>query len=354
MPKFRGGSARGTRGTGKKGYIDSYLDNEEFQAKSSSRPKKQIQAKSAGLEPELANATVVEVFPKQCRVRIDADGVEILCAYRRAQIMSTQVEGFRERSPVAVGDRVRAEKLNPQSGVIDGVCVRRNFLARPAPGQDDPSLIHVIASNLDLLVIVASVNLPEFSPGLIDRYLIAAEAAAIPVLICVTKSDLIQAGVPALWERYTELGYRAILLCSRQTQGFEELRKEVQGKTVAFCGHSGVGKTSLLRVLTNRPEFGKIGEVNPLTGKGKHTTTSSVLYWDGATKSNWMDTPGIREFGLIGVGPENLKDFFPEFAQLSCTSQGCHHQDEPECQARDLFRHGSYQRILQSFLNPQG
>ncbi len=333
------------------------------------KPKKKV-SKSEPLDPALANSTVTEVFPNQCRVLLDqpsdpaaALGTqprEILCSYRRAQILRSSEDDFRERSPVAVGDRVLAEATDPQSGVVEGWVERRNYLARPAPGKDDPNIIHVIAANIDLLVIVASVTLPEFSPGLVDRYLIAAQAAGIASLICVTKNDLTNPDTQRLWEKYGELGYKWLLLGERGKVGLEPLRSQVVGKTVVFCGHSGVGKTSLFRALLGR-EIGRVGEVNVQTGKGRHTTTSSILYRPekgaekGAEKgenSNWIDTPGIREFGLIGVEPESLRNFFPEFAGLDCTANGCSHLGEDGCQATDLFRYQSYLRIHESLIAP--
>src|ERR1700758_2630938 len=125
-PKFRGGS-------------DDFLDDEEFGRSAKGKPKKKSGQKSGLLDPSKANATVTEVFPNQARVRLDEGSLEILCTYRRAQVISNSESGLRERTPVAVGDRVLAEKLNPQSGVIEGVAARSNFLARPAPGRDDPN-----------------------------------------------------------------------------------------------------------------------------------------------------------------------------------------------------------------------
>jgi ribosome biogenesis GTPase len=339
-------------------------DQETNRSTGAGKPKKKT-SKSAPLDPSEANATVTEVFPNQCRVRPDPDAAaqieqqEILCSYRRAQILQSPDEVLRERSPVAVGDRVQIEMLNPQAGVVEGLVIRRNFLARPAPGKEDPNIIHVIAANIDLLVIVASVTLPDFSPGLIDRYLIASQAAGIPALICVTKADLANSETARLWEAYGELGYQWILTGRDQENalpgenllqhGLESLKNQVAGKTVVFCGHSGVGKTSLFRTLLNR-DIGRIGEVNVQTGKGRHTTTSSILYRDEATQANWIDTPGIREFGLIGVEAENLRNFFPEFSSLACTANGCSHLGEEGCEATDLFRHGSYLRIHESLL----
>jgi ribosome biogenesis GTPase len=335
MSKFRGGS-------------DEWLDDENSSRRGVGKPKKKS-SKAAFLDAALANATIVEVFPKQARARMDADGVELLCSYRRAQVIQND-ENYRERSPVAVGDRVQASQLNPQDGVIEGVCERRNSLSRPAPGKDASSnIFHVIAANIDLLTIVASTKLPEFSVGLVDRYLIAARAAGIDALICVTKVDLI-GGTEGLWDEYRKIGYPVVLISAAASLGIEELFPKIEGKTVVFCGHSGVGKTSLFRRIIGS-QVGKIGEVNVSTGKGRHTTTSAILYPRGNSK--WIDTPGIREFGLVGVTSENLSIYFPEFAGLPCTVRGCSHIDQEGCDAVGLFRHPSFLRIHQSLMELQ-
>src|SRR5262245_37584740 len=120
-PKFRGDS-------------DDWLDSDETTNRSRvTRSKKK--SKAEALAPEKANAIVAEVFPNQCRVRLDENGEDFLCSYRRADLMGIKESGFRERSPVAVGDRVLAERTSPDAGVIEGICARRNFLARPAPGR---------------------------------------------------------------------------------------------------------------------------------------------------------------------------------------------------------------------------
>jgi ribosome biogenesis GTPase len=348
-PKFRGGS-------------DDWLDDEDKGHREGSKPKKHS-SKAGLLPPEQANATVVEVFPKQARVHMDqpltagSTDFEILCAYRRAQVIQND-ENYRERTPVAVGDRVVATVLSPQSGVIEGVCSRRNFLARPAPGKeikkDESITLHIVAANIDLLVIVASVKLPDFSPGLVDRYLIAAQAAGIPKLLCITKADLLDNSSsqdwPKDWEEYRNIGYDVHIVSTRKLEGIAKLLSELEHKTVVFCGHSGVGKTSLFRTIMEK-EVGRIGEVSAQTGKGRHTTTSAILYQQG--DSNWIDTPGIREFGLIGVSSENLGTYFPEFEKLACTLNGCRHLDEPDCQATHLFRYPSYRRIHQSLLESE-
>lgn len=336
-PKFRGGS-------------DDWLDDEDSNHREGSAPKKKS-PKAAFLPPDQGNATVIEVYPKQARVVLDlSSSTSLLCGYRRAQVIQSN-ENVRERSPVAVGDRVLIAQLNPQDGIIEGICARRNSLARPAPGKeqkkDESIILHVVAANVDLLVIVASVSSPEFSPGLVDRYIIAAQAAGIPSLICITKTDLLAPGSPRPWQEYQKIGYPLYALSVVAGDGVNELLPELEGKTVVFCGHSGVGKTSLFRKILDQ-NVGKTGEVSESTGKGRHTTTSSILYQKGNSK--WIDTPGIREFGLIGVTSENISTYFPEFKSLACTARGCSHIGMADCQATELFRYPSFLRIHESLL----
>ncbi|MBL7715498.1 MAG: ribosome small subunit-dependent GTPase A [Bdellovibrionales bacterium] len=333
-PKFKGGS-------------DDWLDDQKSARRSGSK-KKGAKLSEGPLPAADANATVIEVFPKLCKVRLDADGGFRLCSYRRANVMAPDPDGVRSRAPVSAGDRVKVTSTDPQSGVVEGVCERLNFLARPAPDKDG-KLIHVLASNLDVLVIVASVHQPDFSPGLVDRFWIAAIRAGIPVIVVASKFDLWQGGPDRPWALYEKLGLSVYEVCSKTGNGVEEVLQALQGKRVVFCGHSGVGKTSLLNSLLGG-DIGKVGDTNEFTGKGRHTTTSAVLI-EGPGGASWIDTPGVREFGLWGIDPDGLRDFFPEFGGLPCTGSGCTHQEhETECQARELPRHPNYLRILQSLL----
>ncbi len=335
-PKFRGDS-------------EDWLDDEAVQGnvKAAIKPKK-ARGRAAPLLWEQANGIVVEVFPKQCKVRME-EGAEILCSYRRAEVIS-ESQKERERSPVAVGDRVLARTLSPDAGVVEGICARKNSLVRPAPDQASKKIRHVVAANVDVLVIVASVERPKFSPGLVDRYLVAAQASGIYPLICLNKIDLLSEGEEKPWNIYRDLGFDEVRVSAKRGNGMEELRGKLleqwRGKTIVFCGQSGVGKTSLLRTFLG-VEIGKIGEVSDATGKGRHTTTGAILL-QGPAGCQWIDTPGIREFGLLGVEPESLAGFFPEFARLECSRSGCFHVDEEGCQATELPRYPSYRRLFES------
>jgi ribosome biogenesis GTPase len=342
MPKYRGDS-------------EDWLDHEESKNGGSRRGRangpKQKTDKAKPLSAEQANATVAEVFPNQCRVRLDEDRSEILCSYRRATVF--QQGDIRERSPVAVGDRVSAQRLNPQSGIVEGVCLRRNHLSRPAPGREDQGKTqHVVAANVDYLVIVTSATTPAFSPGLVDRYLVAATYAGIEPILCLNKVDQLAADSSRPTRIYKELGYSVFEISTKQQVGMDALLNRIRGKGAVFCGQSGVGKTSLLRVLLGS-NVGKVGDVSGATGKGKHTTTAAILL-GGPEGSDWIDTPGVREFGLLEIKPEQLKDQFPEFRGLACQAPGCLHESEEGCAARSLERYPSYLRIITSLRTGEG
>ncbi len=303
MPKFRGDS-------------DDWLDQEGTKSKrrGGSAGKNKPVGRAIDLPVEKANAVVAEIFPNQCRVRMDGSALALLCSYRRAGVVGKSSTEVRERTPVAVGDRVFVQSTGSHTGIIEGICLRKNSLSRPAPGREEGSLYHTLAANIDLLVIVVSVCEPNFSSGLVDRFLVAAESEKIPVVIGLTKIDL-KVGEETPWKIYEELGYSVLLLSSKDRTGVTQMMQAIQGKTVVFCGQSGVGKTSLLRVLLDDPTLGKIGAVNPTTGKGRHTTTGAVLVGD-AHDSRWIDTPGVREFGLTRIPANELSRYFLEMQNI--------------------------------------
>jgi ribosome biogenesis GTPase len=256
--------------------------------------------------------TVTEVFPKMANVILDEDeSRKLLCSYRRGKIVDRDAE-WRERSPVATGDKVKIHAYGSKDGVIEEILPRVNTIARRAPGREG-KILHTIAANIDFVVVTASLHDPDFSPGLVDRFLIATTTAQIIPVIVINKMDL-QVGDEKPWKLYEDLGYRCYPISAKDEKGIEELRAELRGKTSVFCGHSGVGKTSLLTVLFGEV-VGKVGGISKSTGKGKHTTTVSkmIVVGDG---TRFIDTPGIKEFGLLNVDPKNLIEHFPELWEL--------------------------------------
>lgn len=264
---------------------------------------------------------ISEVFPKMANVILDGEeSKKLLCSYRRGQIVDRDAE-WRERSPVAPGDRVKVHVYGSKDGVIEEVFPRVNFISRKAPGREG-KIMHTIAANVDFVVITSSLHQPDFSPGLIDRFLIATTAARITPLIVINKMDL-RSGEERPWKLYEDLGYRCFPVSTHTREGLTPLRNTLDSKTSVFCGHSGVGKTSLLSLLFGE-DVGRVGEVSGFTGKGKHTTTVSKLIPAGGN-TRFIDTPGIKEFGLIGVPPKDLIQYFPELYELQIKREPYEH-----------------------------
>ena len=302
--------------------------------------KRLREGRATELPAQEGNATVAELFPNQCAVRLDGEAERRLAGYR---LSGLSIEGAaRERSPVCVGDRVRVE-----AGVIVGRCARRNRLVRSAPNSRDP-LLHAIVANVDCLVVVAAAREPEFASGIVDRFLVAAHSQGIATVLCVNKTDLLPPGAKKTWLHYPEAGAALLEACARSGEGVATLAVLLRGKTAVFCGHSGVGKTSLLRRLMKDETFGRIGEISGGTGMGRHTTTGAVLL-PVADGSTWIDTPGIMNFTLVGVDRAGLLEHFPELARAAahCPAD-CAHDQEPGCALRALPRWRSYRQILSS------
>lgn len=278
-----------------------------------------------------AAGVVSEVFPKMANVILDSDPTKkLLCTYRRGQIVARDTEWI-QRSPVAPGDKVQVLVSGSRDGVIEEITPRKNYIARRAPGREG-KIMHTIAANIDFIVVTTSLHDPDFSPGLVDRFLIAGTAAQIVPLIVINKMDL-HTGDERPWKLYEDLGYRCYPISTKTGEGIDAVRSVLHGKTSVFCGHSGVGKTSLLAILFGN-DVGKVGEISKSTGKGKHTTTvSKLIEVEGGTR--FIDTPGIKEFGLIGVDPKELIQYFPEMYELQVKRESYEH----------MARYESYLRI---------
>ena len=221
---------------------------------------------------------------------------------------------------VAPGDKVaiRHEK-------VACVAPRRTTLSRSEPGNANRE--RVIAANIDILVIVAAITDPPFRAALVDRYLVAATRGGIQPILCVTKIDLCRDTSVA--DAYRLAGVPVVYCSVRDGAGVDELRGLLAGSLAVFAGHSGVGKSSLLNAVAQE-DRARTGAVSAGSGKGRHTTTSSKLY-ELPNGARIIDTPGIREFGLGAITPEELHGAFPEIAACSCRFRDCRHREEPDC-----------------------
>jgi len=240
---------------------------------------------------------------------------------------------------VAVGDRVVVRQVAPGEGVIEAVAPRRRVLSRRARGSDDAE--QVIVANIDQLVAVFAVAQPEPILGMLDRFLIIAEAQDIPAIICLNKIDLDPDGTRrSLFAPYRAAGYPIVETSAQTGQGTDVLWSMLRGKLSAFAGPSGVGKSSLVKVF--RPDLTvRIGAVSEVTGRGRHTTTTTTLIQlDDETFI--ADTPGIGTLGLWGVRATELDKCFPEFRPYrgACYYPDCRHRAEPGCAVRDAVEAG--------------
>jgi ribosome biogenesis GTPase len=278
---------------------------------------------------------VVEVSGDLCRVRLG--GETILCTLRGS--LTAQEGGF--MNAVAVGDRVLIAEDGGGRGVIESVLPRQGVIVRSNPGAE--ALQRLVAANVDQLLIVTSWRSPHLWPELIDRYLITARRGAIRPLICVNKIDLAdsRAEVEAAIAPYRTLGYAVLLTSASSGEGVDALRGQLAGQITALAGLSGVGKSTLLNAVD--PGFDlRTGQTNEAKGQGRHTTTQAVML-PLRGGGHVIDTPGIREFGLVGLRRGEVAGFYPEIAAhaAGCQFADCSHGGEPGCAVREAVEVGA-------------
>ncbi|MBM3413154.1 MAG: ribosome small subunit-dependent GTPase A [Bacteroidetes bacterium] len=271
-----------------------------------------------------------------------------------------KLENITSTNPVAVGDWVEFEIESELQGtaLIDQILPRHNYINRQSPRHKHQH--HIVAANLDQTVLVVTLREPRTSQGFIDRFLVAAEMYHVKPVLVFNKSDLYRAKELQLFEAfrdmYQPLGYPVMLVSAEKQEGLAELNAMLKDKTTLLSGHSGVGKSSLLNVLfpgMNR----KTQDVSGWSGKGQHTTTFAEMF-DLPQGGKIIDTPGMREFGIVDLAKQELSHYFPEMKELiqQCQFNNCLHSNEPGCAVKAAVNQGlihedryvSYRTILDS------
>jgi ribosome biogenesis GTPase len=260
------------------------------------------------------------------------------------QIYSSRIRGkmrledIKETNPVAVGDYVEIEMTGaPNETVITAILPRENYIARKAIKKSGQ--LHVIAANIDLALLVVSISFPRTSLGFIDRFTVSAEAFRIPQLLVFNKKDLLNEEeheyVHDLIGLYESLGIKCILT-SALLEDQTDLKKIINKKKTLVTGHSGSGKSTLINKLSGSIKQ-KTSEVSEFTSKGTHTTTFAEMFLiDDNTYV--IDTPGIKELGMVDMKPEEVSDYFVEMRErrLECKyGARCLHVNEPNCAVKD-------------------
>ena len=246
-----------------------------------------------------------------------------------------KLKGMKTSNPVAVGDFVEfyLEDNMDRTGVITGILPRTNYLIRKATRTSRQS--HILASNVDQAILMATHAFPKTSLGFIDRFLVTAESFRIPVIILFNKGDLLNKDekdlIRQIMEVYESIGYPCHLISVQENTGMVNFHQAIKNKTSLLAGHSGVGKSSLLNKIVPGIDQ-KIADVSGFANKGVHTTTFAEMF-EVEPGTHIIDTPGIKELGLSEISQEELGHYFPEMRELlgHCKFHNCRHIHEPGC-----------------------
>jgi ribosome biogenesis GTPase len=247
-------------------------------------------------------------------------------------------------NPIAVGDIVSAavEDEKENTAIISKVQARKNYIIRTSPHNRNQK--HIIASNLDQAILIGSIKNPRTSLGFIDRFLITAEMYDVPPIIVINKMDLLDEDDKATLQLYKDIyetiGYKVYAVSAQENIGMDVIQHLIDGKQTLFTGHSGVGKSTIINQLLPQLDL-RTKEVSDWSGKGMHTTTFAQMY-DLPIGGSVIDTPGMRELGLVNLEKEELAQYFPEMrAKMSgCQFNNCQHINEPGCAVKASVEKG--------------
>lgn len=271
-----------------------------------------------------------------------------------------KIDDITSTNPVAVGDIIEMESQadTDNSAIIDEIHQRNNYINRQSPRNKYQH--HIIAANLDQSMLVATLKEPKTSQGFIDRFLVASEMYHVSPFIVFNKSDLYKTKELNKYEQWKEMyekvGYKVFLISAEKKEGVEEVLDLLKDKTTLISGHSGVGKSSFLNVVFPDIHL-KTQDVSGWSGKGQHTTTFAEMF-DLQSGGRIIDTPGMREFGLVDIEKQEVSHYFPEMRDRlnNCQFNNCLHFNEPGCAIKEATANGeinedryvSYVNIMES------
>ncbi|WP_162425627.1 ribosome small subunit-dependent GTPase A [Pontibacter pudoricolor] len=254
-----------------------------------------------------------------------------------------KIKGLKVSNPLAVGDRVEfdIETTGEDTAVIHKIEDRENYIIRQSTHKTAYS--HIIAANLDQALLIVTLVSPRTSFGFIDRFLVTAEAYDIPTILVFNKTDLYDEEMRdyqrQISHMYQQIGYNSITVSAKSNEGIEEMNSLLHGKTTLLSGHSGVGKSTLINIIVPDLEL-KTSEISDFSDKGVHTTTFAEMF--EVDKDTYIiDTPGIKELGIVDIPKNQLGHYFPEMRERmnQCRFNNCTHFNEPGCAIVEAVRH---------------
>ena len=271
-----------------------------------------------------------------------------------------RMKGIKSTNPIAVGDIVDYEldeNSDAVTGTIHNIHDRKNYIVRKSVNLSKQT--HIIASNIDVVFLLITINNPPTTTSFIDRFLVTAEAYGIEAILVFNKIDTFDEAMTDeqlyLQYIYSEIGYKFLKVSALEKKGLDELKGMMIGKVSMFSGHSGVGKSTLVNALEPNLSL-KTKNISEQSKQGQHTTTFAEMY-DLSFDAKIIDTPGIKGFGIVDMEPSEVSGYFPEFFKLQdeCKFNNCLHKEEPNCAVKKALeenkiawsRYNSYLKILE-------
>lgn len=255
-----------------------------------------------------------------------------------------KMDDITSTNPIAVGDIIdfEIENENEFSVMITKIHERKNYINRQSPKVKSQQ--HIVAANVDQSLMIATIKEPRTSQGFIDRFLVACEMYHVPAIIIFNKLDLYKEKDMEKYSRmkevYERIGYKVVGISLRKKDSLNDIKELLKGKTSLISGHSGVGKSTFINSILPDSEI-KTQDVSGWSGKGQHTTTFAEMY-ELPFGGKIIDTPGMKEFGLVGVEKNELSGYFPEMRERinECQFNNCTHINEPGCAIKDAVING--------------